>query len=66
MPVVKIRKYACVAEKQAIQATKLGQVASIDQMISTQLGFAAQLKGKITNQWYKTATVCVDHFSGLH
>jgi hypothetical protein len=33
-------------------------------MISTQRGFVAQLKGKLTTQRYKAATVFVDYFSG--
>ena len=51
--------------KQVFKATRPGQVVSVDQMISTQLGFVAQLKGKLTVQCYKAATVFVDHFSGL-
>ncbi|KAL7477469.1 hypothetical protein ACHAW6_003275 [Cyclotella cf. meneghiniana] len=34
-------------------------------MILTQPGFVAQLKGKLTIQCYKAATVFVDHFSSL-
>jgi hypothetical protein len=34
-------------------------------MISTQVGFVAQLKGMLTNKRYKAATVFVDHFSRL-
>lgn len=33
-------------------------------MISTQPGFITQLKGKLTTQQYKAATVFIDHFSG--
>ena len=51
--------------KQVFKATKLGQVVSIDQMVSTQAGFVAQLKSKLTNQRYKAATIFVDHFLGL-
>ena len=51
--------------KQVFKATKEGQVVSFDQMISTQPGFIVQLKGKLTNQCYKTATIFVNHFSGL-
>eukprot|EP01082_Thalassiosira_pseudonana_P008995 g7858.t1 g7858 contig26:424712-426022(+) len=46
-------------------ATKAGQVVSVDQMISTQVGFVAQLKGRLTTQRYRAATVFVDHFSRL-
>ena len=38
---------------------------SVDQMISTQPGLVAQLKGKLTTQRYMAATVFTDHFSGL-
>ena len=34
-------------------------------MISTQVGFVAQLKGKLTTQRYCAATIFVDHFSRL-
>jgi hypothetical protein len=46
-------------------ATKPGECVSVDQMISTQVGFIAQLKGKLTRDRYKAATVFVDHFSRL-
>ena len=46
-------------------ATKPGECVSIDQMISTQVGFIAQLKGKLTRDRYKAATIFVDHFSRL-
>jgi hypothetical protein len=51
--------------KQVFKATRPGQVVSVDQMESTQPGFMGQLKGKLTTQRYKAATVFVDHFSGL-
>ena len=51
--------------KHVFKVTKPGQVVSIDQMVSTQQGFVVQLKGKLTNQHYKAATIFVDHFSGL-
>ena len=51
--------------KHVFKANKPGQVDSIDQMVSTQPGFKAQLKGKLTNQHYKAATILVDHYSGL-
>ena len=38
---------------------------SIDQIISKQVGFIAKLKGKRTNRRNKSATIFVDHFSGL-
>ena len=46
-------------------ATRPGQCVSVDQMISTQVGFIAQLKGSLTKKRYKAATVFVDHFSRL-
>ena len=46
-------------------ATKPGQCVSVDQMISTQVGFVAQLKGKLTTQRYRAATIFVDHYSRL-
>ena len=46
-------------------ATKPGECVSVDQMISTQVGFIAQLKGKLTRDRYKAATIFVDHYSRL-
>ena len=46
------------------KATKLGQCGSVDQMISTQVGVYAQLKGRLTKQRYRGSTIFVDHFSG--
>ena len=34
-------------------------------MESTEEGFLAQLKGKLTRRRYKNATIFVDHFSDL-
>ncbi|KAL7561622.1 hypothetical protein ACA910_001490 [Epithemia clementina (nom. ined.)] len=39
------------------------QVVSVDQLESTTVGFIAQLKGRLTLQRYKYATVFVDQFS---
>ena len=44
-------------------ATKPGQCVSVDQMISTQVGFYAQLKGRLTKQLYQGSTIFVN-FSG--
>ncbi|KAL7483760.1 hypothetical protein ACHAW6_009398 [Cyclotella cf. meneghiniana] len=52
-------------EKAVLKATRPGQVVSVDQMISTQPGFVAQLKGKLTTQLYKAATIFVDHLLDL-
>ncbi len=46
-------------------ATKAGQCVSVDQMISTQVGFIAQLKGTLTKNRYTAATIFVDHYSRL-
>jgi len=46
-------------------ATKPGECVSVDQMTSTELGFVAQLKGKLTKKRYRCATVFVDHYSCL-
>jgi hypothetical protein len=48
--------------RQVFRATRPEQVVSVDQMESTQPGFFGQLKGKLTMQHYKAATVFVDHF----
>ena len=45
-------------------ATWPGQIVSGDQLESNSLGFIAQLKGKLTQQWYKYAMVFIDQFSG--
>ncbi len=46
-------------------ATKAGQCVSVDQLISMQVGFIAQLKGTLTKKNYTAATVFVDHYSRL-
>ncbi|KAL7482307.1 hypothetical protein ACHAW6_010263, partial [Cyclotella cf. meneghiniana] len=48
------------------KSTYPGQCTSVDQFQSTQVGFIAQLKGKLTTQRYRYGTVFVDHFSRLH
>jgi hypothetical protein len=45
--------------------TKAGQCVSVDQLISTQVGFIAQLKGSLTKKQYTAVTVFVDHCSKL-
>jgi hypothetical protein len=47
-------------------ATKPGECILVDQMTSTEVGFYAQLKSKLTKKRYKCATVFVNHFSRLH
>jgi hypothetical protein len=44
-------------------ATKAGQCVSVDQLVSTQVGFIAQLKGTLTKKRYTATTVFVDHYS---
>jgi hypothetical protein len=46
-------------------ATKPGEIVSVDQMESAEVGFFAQLKGSLTKKWYRYCTVFVDHFSRL-
>lgn len=45
--------------------TAPGQCVSVDQLESTAPGLIAQMKGILTRQRYRAATVFVDHFSGL-
>jgi hypothetical protein len=47
------------------EASYPGECVSVDQMESTQAGFVAQLKGRLTTKRYKAATIFVDHFSRL-
>jgi hypothetical protein len=53
------------ANHKVFVATKPGECVSVDQMTSTEVGFLAQLKAKLTKEQYKCATVFVDHFSCL-
>jgi hypothetical protein len=46
-------------------ATKPGECMSVNHMVSTQTGFFAQLKGKLTSKRYRAASIFVDHFSRL-
>ena len=46
-------------------ATKPGECISVDHMISMQVGFFAQFKGKLTSKWYHAMSIFVDHFSRL-
>jgi hypothetical protein len=47
------------------EATYPGECVSVDQLQSTQAGFFAQLKGRLTTRRYNSATVFVDHYSRL-
>jgi hypothetical protein len=46
-------------------ATKAGQCVSVDQLISMQVGFIAQLKQSLTKKHYTAATIFGDHYSKL-
>jgi hypothetical protein len=46
-------------------ATVLGECVSVDQLESRQIGFVAQLKGRLTLGRYRVATIFVDHHSRL-
>jgi hypothetical protein len=50
---------------EVFTATKPGECISVDHMISTHVGFFAQLKGKLTSKWYRAASIFIDHFSRL-
>jgi hypothetical protein len=54
-----------MANHEVFVATKTGECILVDQMTSTEVGFFAQLKGKLTKKRYKCATVFIDHFSRL-
>ncbi len=45
--------------------TKPGQIVSVNQMVSMQVGFVAQLKGGLTKKRYTATTVFMDHYSRL-
>ncbi len=53
------------ANHEVFVATKPGECFSVDQMTSTEVGFYAQLKGKLTKKRYKCAIVFLDHYSCL-
>jgi hypothetical protein len=46
-------------------ATKPGETVSVVQMILTEVGFFAQLKGSLTKKRYKCCTIFVDNYSRL-
>ena len=54
------------ASHEVFVVTKPGECVLVNQMVSTQVGFYAQLKGKFTNRRYRGTTIFVDHFSRLH
>ena len=54
-----------LSKGKLIQITKPGQCISVDQMEVREEGLIAQLKGKLTRQRYKYATIFVDQYSDL-
>jgi hypothetical protein len=46
-------------------ATKPGEMVSVNQMVSTEVGFFAQLERKQTKKQYRCCTIFVDHYSRL-
>jgi hypothetical protein len=53
------------ASHEVFIATKPGECVSVDQIASTEVGFFAQMKGKLTKRRYRCATILIDHFSRL-
>ncbi len=53
------------ATHQVFVTTKPGECVSIDHMVSTHVGFFAQLKGGLAKKRYKAASTFVDHFLHL-
>jgi hypothetical protein len=53
------------ASHEVFIATKPGECVSVDQMASTEVGFFAQMKSKLTKKRYRCAMIFVDHFSRL-
>jgi hypothetical protein len=53
------------ASHEVFITTKPGECISVNQMASTEVGFFAQMKGKLTKRRYRCATIFVDHCSRL-
>ncbi len=53
------------ASHEVFVATKPGECISVNQIMSTEVGFYAQMKGKLTKKRYRCATIFVDHYSCL-
>jgi hypothetical protein len=51
--------------REVFVTTTAGQCANVNQLILTQVGFIAQLKGTLTKKHYTAATIFVDHYSKL-
>ena len=58
-----MHRYIILGQYQAFK--KLAQCVSVDQMIFSELGFIAQLKGSLNRARYMVIAVYVDHFSML-
>jgi hypothetical protein len=50
---------------EVFTTTKPGECVSVNQMVSTEVGFFAQMKRKLTKKCYRCATIFVDHYSRL-
>ncbi len=53
------------SSRKIFVAAKPGEIVSVDQMESTEVGFFAQLKGSLTKKRCRYCTVIVDHLSRL-
>jgi hypothetical protein len=53
------------ASHKVFIATKPGECISVNQMLSTEAGFYAQMKGKLTKKQYRCAMIFVDHYNHL-
>ena len=53
------------ASHEVFIPTKPGECVSVDQMASSEVGFFAQMKGKLTKRCYRCATIFVNHYSRL-
>jgi hypothetical protein len=58
-------KESAFSQKKFV-TTKPGEIVSVNQMESTEVGFFAQLKGSLTKKQYRYCTVFVDYVSRLH
>jgi hypothetical protein len=65
MTKIPLRGKETKSSHEVFVATKPEECVSVDQITSTELGFVAQLKGKLTKKRYRCATVFVDHYSRL-
>jgi hypothetical protein len=50
---------------EVFTVTKPGECISVNHMVSTHVGYFAQLKGTLTKKRYRAASIFVDHFSCL-